>query len=138
MNLNGLGRFLDAQNQVYLKALSEIKNGKKDSHWMWFIFPQLKGLGRSETADFYGIENKQEAAAYLRHPILGKHLLEITSALLEIEEKTARQIFGTPDDLKLKSCMTLFANIENAPLVFEEVLAKYFNGEPDKITIKML
>jgi len=138
MNLNGLGRFLDAQNQVYLKALSEIKSGKKDSHWMWFIFPQLKGLGRSETADFYGIENKQEAAAYLRHPILGKHLLEITSALLEIEEKTARQILGTPDDLKLKSCMTLFANIENAPLVFEEVLAKYFNGEPDKITIKML
>jgi len=138
MNLNGLGRFLDAQNQVYLKALSEIKNGKKDSHWMWYIFPQLKGLGRSETADFYGIENKQEAVSYLKHPVLGKHLLEITKALLDIDGKTAAQIFGTPDDLKLKSCMTLFANIDGAPGVFEEVLVKYFKGEQDKITIGML
>lgn len=123
-----LSRFLDAQNQVYLKALSEIQNGKKESHWMWYIFPQLKGLGRSETAQFYGIDGLQEATAYLNHPVLGKHLVEISAVLLGIEGKSATDIFGSPDDLKLRSSMTLFAQVPNADPVFQKVLDKYFEG----------
>ncbi|MFV8344053.1 DUF1810 domain-containing protein [Flavobacterium sp. XS2P39] len=113
-----LKRFLDAQNQVYLKALSEIKEGKKNSHWMWYIFPQIKGLGSSDTAKFYGISDLQEAASYLAHPILGKHLIEISTAVLQLDGKTASEIVGTPDDLKLRSCMTLFANVQNTDPVF--------------------
>ena len=131
-------RFLEAQNQVYLKALSEIKKGKKDTHWMWYIFPQLKGLGSSETAQYYGIKDWNEATAYLQHPILGPHLIEISSAVLQLEEKTAAEIFGTPDDLKLRSCMTLFATVENADPVFESVLEKYFNSIPDQQTLELL
>jgi uncharacterized protein (DUF1810 family) len=135
---NGLMRFLEAQNQVYLKALSEIKEGKKNSHWMWYIFPQIKGLGSSETAKQYGIKDLNEATAYLQHPILGKHLIEISEEVLNLSEKTATQIFGTPDDLKLRSCMTLFANVKNTNLVFQKIIVKYFNGLPDELTLELL
>jgi len=133
-----LTRFLDAQNQVYLNALSEIRKGKKQTHWMWFIFPQLKGLGRSSTADYYGITGLEEASAYLQHPVLGKHLVQIASALLELQGKTASDIFGSPDDMKLQSSMTLFSQVENADPVFQKVLDKYFSGNPDELTLKLL
>ena len=133
-----LTRFLDAQNQVYLNALSEIRNGQKKTHWMWFIFPQLKGLGISSTADFYGITCIEEASAYLQHPVLGKHLEQIASALLELEGKTASDIFGSPDDMKLRSSMTLFSQVENAHPVFERVLDNYFKGIPDQKTLQLL
>lgn len=137
-NNNELIKFLDAQNQVYLKALSEIKKGKKETHWMWYIFPQIKGLGSSETAQYYGIKNLNEATAYLQHPILGKHLIEISQEVFKLKEKTATEIFGTPDDMKFRSCMTLFANVENANPIFQKVLAKYFNGVPDELTLQLL
>jgi len=133
-----LDRFIDAQAEAYNRALSEIKSGRKTSHWMWFIFPQIKGLGQSDTAKHYCIKNLDEATAYLNHPVLGKRLVEICNALLEIERKTANQIFGNPDDLKLRSSMTLFANVKNANPIFDEVLDKYFDGQPDKLTLQIL
>lgn len=131
-------RFLEAQNQMYLTALSEVKKGSKKSHWMWFIFPQLKGLGNSETARYFGLNGISEAAEYLKHPVLGRHLIEISQALLALEGKTANQIFGSPDDLKLRSCMTLFSVIENTHPVFWQVLDKYFDGQPDTLTLSIL
>ena len=136
--VKGLARFLEAQNHTYLKALSEIESGKKTSHWMWYVFPQLKGLGKSDMAQFYGIENLKEAEEYLAHPVLGKHLVAISEALLEIDGKTANEIFGSPDDLKLRSCMTLFANAGKSNPVFGAVLEKYFDGIPDKRTLAVL
>lgn len=133
-----LSRFLEAQNQIYLNALAEIKNGRKESHWMWFIFPQLKGLGRSSTADYYGIVDIGEASAYLRHPVLGKHLIQISSALLEIKGKEAKEIFGSPDDLKLRSSMTLFQQVEGSDLIFQKILDKYFDGKADDKTLNIL
>jgi len=133
-----LVRFLEAQNHVYLKALDEIKSGQKRSHWMWYIFPQIKGLGSSENARFFGIKSLDEATAYVQHPILGKHLIEITKALLTIEGKSVSDIFGYPDDLKLHSSMTLFSKVENADPVFNEVLKKYFNGVLDQGTLQIL
>ncbi len=139
MNGNkGLTRFLDAQNQMYLKALAEVHNGKKESHWMWFVFPQIKGLGFSETAKFYGIADLDEAEAYLAHPVLGKHLIEISEALLQIEDKTATEIFGIPDDMKLRSSMTLFSKVENADPIFKKILDKYFMSIQDEYTEELL
>jgi len=137
-NNTNLARFLDAQNQTYLKALSEIKNGHKETHWMWYIFPQLKGLGQSETAKFYGITDLEEAAAYLNHPVLGKHLIEISEALFNLESKTAMEIFGSPDTMKLKSSMTLFSVATNTNVVFSKVLEKYFEGNKDELTLELL
>ena len=137
-NNNNLIKFLDAQNQMYLKALSEIKNGKKITHWMWYIFPQIKGLGHSETAKFYAIQDLDEAADYLAHPVLGKHLIEITNALLTIEGRTASDIFGSPDDMKLRSSLTLFANCENTHPVFQQALEKYFQGLQDELTLQRI
>ena len=133
-----LSRFLEAQNQNYLKALSEVKSGKKLSHWMWYVFPQLRGLGQSHTSIFYGITGIDEAVAYLQHPILGKHLVEISSALLGLSEKSATAIFGSHDDMKLHSSMTLFANLSTSYPVFEEVLLKYFDGTQDELTLRKL
>jgi len=133
-----LVKFLDAQNQMYLKALAEVRNGKKESHWMWFVFPQIKGLGFSETAKFYGIADLEEAEAYLAHPVLGKHLIEISEALLKIEDKTATEIFGTPDDMKLRSCMTLFSKVSETDKIFEKILDKYFGGSQDDYTEELL
>lgn len=105
---------------------------------MWFIFPQLAGLGFSETSRFYGIKNLEEASSYLEHPVLGPRLIEISKGLLDIEGKTANQVFGSPDDLKLKSCMTLFSLVSNTDPVFEAVLKKYFNGAKDAKTLQLV
>jgi uncharacterized protein (DUF1810 family) len=133
-----LTRFLHAQNQVYLRALEEVSNGRKQSHWMWYIFPQLAGLGHSDTAKYYAIQNIDEATAYLRHPVLGKHLVEIAATLLGVEVKTVHEIFGSPDDLKLCSSMTLFAQVADANPVFGAVINKYFGGLYDNATLHLL
>lgn len=135
---DSLIRFLDAQSKSYEQALSEIKSGRKRSHWMWFIFPQLQGLGYSETARFYAIKDLQEARLYLQHPVLGPRLIEISKALLALEGKTANQILGNPDDLKLRSSMTLFASVPGADPVFQAVLDKYYRGEADEKTLQLL
>lgn len=133
-----LNRFVQAQEEVYPQALSEIKLGRKRSHWMWFIFPQIDGLGYSSTANFYAIKGKDEAKAYLDHPLLGKRLRECAEGLLKIEGKSAAEIFGYPDDVKLRSSMTLFASVSPADSVFSRVLAQYFQGEPDPKTLELL
>lgn len=137
-NNNGLLRFLDAQNKLYLTALEEVKKGKKESPWMWFIFPQIKGMGSSDTSKFYEIKNADEAIAFLEHPILGKHLIEITKELIKKEELEAADIFGMTDVEKLQSCMTLFASIQNTLTGFQEVLHKYFDGSSDFHTLQLL
>lgn len=135
---NDLQRFVEAQETTYARALAEIRSGRKQSHWMWFVFPQMRGLGYSSMAQHYGIQSKEEAAAYLRHPVLGKRLQEISSVLLLLPSSDAHQIFGSPDDLKLRSCMTLFASVPNAPVVFEDVLQKFFGGKKDEATLRLL
>ncbi len=135
---NNLQRFIDAQKNDFDTALREIKQGRKQSHWMWYIFPQIKGLGLSSTAQFYGIHSLEEAEAYLQHPVLGTRLLSISNELLKLESSNATQIFGSPDDLKLRSSMTLFATVSGADLVFELVLDKFFNGEKDSRTMDLL
>ncbi len=129
-----LQRFIVAQEADYPVALAEVKRGRKQSHWMWYIFPQIQGLGYSETARFYAIKDMQEAEAYLRHPVLGKRLIEICEALLVLTSNNATAIFGNPDDLKLKSSMTLFSLVNNPPSVFQKVLDKFFHGTPDPKT----
>jgi uncharacterized protein (DUF1810 family) len=136
--MNDLKRFLDAQEDDFAIALSEIRNGRKQSHWMWYIFPQIAGLGFSSTSKFYAVNDLSEAEEYLRHPILGKRLIEISEVLLEIEGKTAHQIFGSPDDLKLKSSMTLFASLKETNPVFQKVLDKYFDGAKDGRTLELI
>ena len=136
--MNDLKRFLDAQENDYAVALAEIKRGRKRSHWMWYIFPQIAGLGFSSTSKFYAIKDRDEAKEYLAHPILGKRLIEISEALLIIEGKTAHEIFSSPDDLKLKSSMTLFAALDAANQVFQKVSDKYFGGAKDGKTLEML
>lgn len=132
-----LERFVKAQEESYEIALAEIKKGRKESHWMWYIFPQIKGLGASRTAQYYAIQNKAEAEAYLNHPILSKHLLEISEELLNIESSDASEVFGYPDDLKLKSSMTLFSLISRKT-VFKRVLDKFFDGKIDERTVELL
>lgn len=134
---DGIQRFVEAQKHSYDTALEEIKRGKKRNHWMWYIFPQMKGLGYSSTAQYYGIENRKEAEEYLAHPILGSRLLEISKELLKLESNDPRAVMGDPDNWKLKSCMTLFEIVSNEP-VFGQVLDKFFGGERDKITVEML
>ncbi len=133
-----LNRFIDAQQRDYDRALAEVRQGRKQSHWMWYIFPQLAGLGHSETAKFYGIKGQQEARDYLAHPVLGSRLVDISAALLEVEGRTANQIMGSPDDLKLRSSMTLFSLADNTNPVFQAVLDKFFEGLPDQSTQAML
>ena len=136
--MNDLKRFLDAQANDFERALAEIKRGRKQSHWMWYIFPQIAGLGFSSTSKFYAIKDIGEAESYLAHPLLGKRLVEISNALLEVEGKTASQIFGSPDDVKLKSSMTLFGALENTKPVFQSVLDKYFNSAKDRRTLELI
>ncbi len=133
-----LQRFLDAQQHDYEIALSEIKTGRKRSHWMWYIFPQIKGLGFSETSRLYSIKNKVEAEEYLNHLVLGKRLIEISNALLDLDTDDAHSIFGSPDDLKLKSSMTLFASLPETDPVFQSVLTKFFNGRKDEKTLMII
>ena len=134
-----LDRFIQAQELSYDSALLEIKRGKKIGHWMWYIFPQYKGLGKSAKSNYYAIQNLEEAKAYLNHSILGRRLLELTTILLEHNENDASKIFGMPDYLKFHSCMTLFTIIDTSKAkLFENILAKYFNGIHDKKTIMLI
>ena len=126
-----LQRFFKAQDSVYADVLAQLHAGKKTSHWMWFIFPQLKELGRSATAQFYGIASNAEAQEYVRHPILGMRLKQCSQIVLEHRHKTAHEIFGSPDDMKLRSCMTLFALAAPGERVFTEVLDAFYPGDPD-------
>ena len=133
-----LERFLKAQEGVYDQALAELRRGQKEGHWMWFIFPQIDGLGRSSTARFYAIKSLKEAEAYLGHPVLGTRLVECSKALLGLKGMAAAEIFGFPDELKLRSSMTLFAGISEADSVFARVLGQYFQGRPDLRTLELL
>ena len=134
-----LNRFLIAQENSFEDALSEIKSGRKRSHWMWYIFPQYKGLGFSETSKYYSINSLDEAKRYLKHPILGERLKLMTKELLVLNENNANKVFGSPDDLKLKSSMTLFAAIETSDEnIFNAVLNKFYNGQPDRKTINLI
>lgn len=136
---NDLNRFLKAQENDYEQALSEIKSGRKRSHWMWYIFPQYKGLGFSETSKHYSIQDLNEARDYLNHPILGSRLKQITNELLLIDENNANKIFGSPDDLKLKSSMTLFVSVDTSEeKPFNKVLDKFFNGRFDEKTLNLI
>lgn len=133
-----LNRFIDAHLRDYPNALSEIKNGRKQSHWMWYIFPQVAGLGTTEISNYYSIQSLEEAKAYMEEPLLRSHLLEICEALLELESNDANRIFGFPDDMKLKSSMTLFSQACPDTDVFEKVLDKFFSGIKDQKTIDLL
>jgi uncharacterized protein (DUF1810 family) len=134
-----LDRFVTAQEDAYEIALAEIKAGRKRTHWMWYIFPQLEGLGFSKTARFYGIKGRKEAKEYLDHPVLGSRLREIFHELLEIPHSNANSVFGSPDDLKLKSCATLFLLMDSSDeSVFGNVLDKFFGGQMDQKTIALL
>ena len=133
-----LSRFTKAHEYNFNTALREIRSGRKRSHWMWFIFPQIQGLGFSSTAQYYAIESLGEAAAFLHDPCLGGHLIEISKALLTLPTDDAGEVFGYPDNLKLRSCMTLFAKVEDAPPVFREVLQKYYGGSEDERTNEIL
>jgi uncharacterized protein (DUF1810 family) len=131
-------RFLIAQEDIYLDALAEIMQGRKHSHWMWFIFPQFKGLGSSEKALFYAIHSLQEARAFLEHPVLGKRLREITETLLKHGNKKASEIFSYPDDLKLHSSLTLFEAASEGENVFTKALETFFKGKRDQKTLELL
>lgn len=133
-----LNRFIEAQEEDYEIALGEIREAKKRSHWMWYIFPQFAGLGLSSTSQHFAIKSVAEARAYLGHSILGKRLLECCEAMLKIDGHSARQILGSPDDLKLCSCATLFAAISPAGSVFHQILEKYFGGQGDAKTLALI
>lgn len=135
--MNDLDRFVRAQDGVYERALAELTAGRKRTHWMWFVFPQLDGLGSSMTARRYAIRDLGEARAYLDHPVLGPRLRECARAMLAHSGRTAEQILGYPDDLKLRSSMTLFARAAAEPAVFEQVLDLYYDG-PDDLTLHLL
>jgi uncharacterized protein (DUF1810 family) len=132
-----LQRFVTAQAPVYAQVCAELANGRKASHWMWFVFPQLKGLGRSATAQHFGIASRAEAQAYWRHPLLGPRLKQCAQLVLGVDGRSVHQIFGSPDDLKFRSCMTLFAAATDEP-VFREALDKYFAGKGDEQTLRLL
>lgn len=136
--MSGLDRFLAAQVRDYDTALAEIKSGRKRSHWMWYIFPQLAGLGMTEISRHYAIRDLGEAAAYLKHPTLGGRLILLCEALLALESDDAHAIFGSPDDLKLRSSMTLFNAVPGAPGIFQQVLDKFYQGESDEKTLALL
>jgi len=133
-----LHRFLDAQNPVFEEVYTELQAGQKRRHWMWFIFPQLRGLGSSQMAFKFGIATRQEAEAYLQHPILGPRLRECTRLVNLVEGRSIQQIFGSPDDLKFRSSMTLFASAAADNQVFRDALQKYFGGEADQLTVVRL
>lgn len=133
-----LRRFVDAQNPVYERVCAELRRGQKQGHWMWFIFPQLRGLGHSEMATLFGISSRQEALAYLKHPVLGPRLTECTRLVHLVEGRSIHEIFGSPDDLKFRSSMTLFALVTPEDPIFKDALQKYFGGELDRLTVQRL
>ena len=132
-----LNRFVEAQRDEYDEALAEIASGRKQTHWMWYIFPQIDGLASTATSRHFAIKSLEEARAYLAHPLLGPRLLECAEAALAVEGRTAHDIFGTPDDLKLRSSATLFAVVSPGS-VFDRLLARYFDGVPDGKTLQLL
>ena len=133
-----LDRFVKAQEDDYATALAEIRRGRKESHWMWYIFPQYDGLGFSATSKHFAIKSLDEARAYLAHSILGPRLIECAAAAVAVEGKSARAVFGSPDDMKLRSCATLFAHVSPAGSVFHRLLDKYFDGKPDEKTLRLV
>ena len=133
-----LQRFVDAQEQIIDRVITELRAGRKRSHWMWFIFPQIRGLGHSPMAMEFAISSREEASAYLRHPILGPRLRECSRLVNLIAGRSAEQVFGYPDDLKFRSSMTLFAHSTPDNKVFIEALEKYFDGQPDPLTLSRL
>lgn len=137
INFN-LERFIDAQNGVYDRALEELRSGRKRSHWMWFIFPQIAGLGSSVMAEKYAIRSAEEAAAYLADPILGSRLVRCVQAILSVEGRTAHEILGSPDDLKLRSSLTLFAAVSDAGSHFHEAINRFYDGKFDERTVEIL
>jgi uncharacterized protein (DUF1810 family) len=133
-----LQRFLSAQEGAVETVSRELEAGEKRSHWMWYVFPQIRGLGHSATAQRYAIRSLEEAKAYLEHPVLGKRLREWTETVLGVEGRTAEEIFGYPDYLKFRSCMTLFSRVAEAGSVFHRALDKYYGGKPDRKTLDIL
>ncbi|MGZ4969349.1 MAG: DUF1810 domain-containing protein [Methylobacter sp.] len=133
-----LSRFTSAQESVYASVLGELRSGWKRSHWMWYIFPQIDGLGHSATSKHYAIKNIEEARQYLNHPILGKRLLECAEAVFTIKGRSISEIFGYPDNLKFKSSMTLFDYVAAPCSIFARILDKHFNGERDTLTLQLL
>jgi uncharacterized protein (DUF1810 family) len=133
-----LERFITAQGTVYPQVVAELSAGCKRTHWIWFIFPQIKGLGRSSQSEYYGIGSLEEAAAYARHPLLGVRLVECTRLVNQVEGRSIREILGSPDDLKFCSSMTLFARAAGENPVFRAAMQKYFNGQPDPLTLALL
>ena len=133
-----LARFTSAQEGVYARALSELRDGQKRGHWMWYVFPQIDGLGYSATTRYYSIKSREEACAYLAHPVLGPRLVECAKAVLALEGRSATQVFGYPDDAKLRSCMTLFAAVADPGSVFSHVLEKFLGGRADDETLRRL
>ncbi len=133
-----LDRFVQAQAGAYGTALAELSRGRKTSHWIWFVFPQLAALGRSPTAKHYGLRSLEEAAAYMGHPVLGPRLVEASSVVLALDAGSAHRIFGSPDDLKFRSCMTLFDAAAPQEPVFSANLSRYFGGERDPLTLEAL
>jgi len=133
-----LDRYLAAQERTFANALAEVRSGHKRSHWMWFIFPQLRGLGFSEMSVHYAISGLTEARAYLGHPVLGPRLVKCCEAVLLNVNRTAGEIFGTPDDMKLRSCATLFATVSEEGSVFHRIIEQFFDGRPDDRTLELL
>jgi uncharacterized protein (DUF1810 family) len=133
-----LNRFVQAQEHDFDRALSEIRRGRKQSHWMWYIFPQIDGLGSSSMAKRYAVKSIAEAEGYLRHPVLGPRLIACAEAALAVEGKSAHDVFGSPDDMKLRSSATLFARVSPPGSVFERILEKYFQGKGDDKTLRLL
>jgi uncharacterized protein (DUF1810 family) len=136
--MNDLQRFVDAQNDVYEKVSAELRAGRKQSHWMWFIFPQLRGLGHSHMATHFGISSRQEAQEYLQHPILGPRLRECTQLVNLVEGRSIHEILGSPDDMKFRSSMTLFASVAGDNQIYRDALQKYFEGKLDALTVERL
>ena len=133
-----LSRFVRAQEHNYEQALAEIRSGRKRSHWMWYVFPQFDGLGFSAMSRRYAIKSVEEARAYLGHPILGPRLMECVEAALAVEGRSALDIFGSPDDMKLRSCATLFERVTSPESAFGQLIDKYFRGERDSATLRLL
>lgn len=138
LTTQGLDRFVEAQDTVYHAVCGELRAGRKQSHWMWFVFPQLAGLGHSAIARHFGLASQDEARAYWQRPLLHGRLLECTALALAHHDKSAHAIFGSPDDLKFRSCMSLFRHVAPDEPAFGEALARFFDGEPDQATLRLL
>ena len=137
-NENELQRFVEAQEPRIADAMAELRAGRKRTHWMWFVFPQLRGLGHSQMAWHFGIASRDEAVAYVAHPVLGPRLRECVELVLAVRGRTAHEIFGSPDDMKLCSCLTLFGEVGGGDSVFDRALRQYYRGQPDPATLDLL